>query len=179
MHLYKPPSSVRTCVIFKWLITSPVVPSTYWPMAYRCSDDTSMIGCESSSQENCRESERGNRILYAGNAQMHKRFYHWIYCILFHNIQMKCFPVGWITWGGGEPVATHLNEICWPGRTLCSTNVDVISGVISVNGNTHTSNWYCFWINIYIIIRQRHIRRPQRCRWMEMAKMRTHINQCK
>lgn len=35
------------------------------------------------------------------------------------------------TWGGGEPVATHLNEICWPGRTLCSMNVDVISGVMS------------------------------------------------
>lgn len=36
------------------------------------------------------------------------------------------------TCGGGEPLAAHLNEINWPGRTICSLNVEIISGVISV-----------------------------------------------
>lgn len=35
------------------------------------------------------------------------------------------------TCGGGEPDAVHLNEINWPGRTICSLNVEMISGVIS------------------------------------------------
>lgn len=61
MHLYRPPSSVRTCVIFKWLTTSPAL-STYWPIAYRCNDDTSMIGCASSNQENWKIRARKKKI---------------------------------------------------------------------------------------------------------------------
>lgn len=46
------------------------------------------------------------------------------------------------TCGGGEPVATHLNEMNWPGRTICSLNVDIISGVISVMGGKSESDFY-------------------------------------
>lgn len=51
VHLYSPPSSVRTRDIFKWLITSPEL-STYWPIAYLCNDETSIIGWESRSHVN-------------------------------------------------------------------------------------------------------------------------------
>lgn len=42
------------------------------------------------------------------------------------------FEISLFTCGGGEPVAMHLNETNWPGRTICSLNVEIISGVISV-----------------------------------------------
>lgn len=40
------------------------------------------------------------------------------------------------TCGGGEPDAEHFNDICGPGRTFCSINVYINSGVVSeINNN--------------------------------------------
>lgn len=36
-----------------------------------------------------------------------------------------------LTCGGGDPLAAHFIEANCPGRTICSSNVDIISGTTS------------------------------------------------
>lgn len=52
------------------------------------------------------------------------------FCSLLNVHQIMNNPV---TCGGGDPVAAHLNDMNWSGRTIWSLNVAIISGIISAN----------------------------------------------